>query len=102
MRKTLLAAVGVLAIAVALPALAGIEPIKRVNPVFPPDAQRAGKSGYVDVEFTVDPTGKVASVSVVDAKPAHTFEAAAVKAVKQWQFAPGSDARGKVRIDFAN
>jgi len=91
-----------LALAVVLgaiaPAMAG-EPIKRVDPVYPPDAARAGKTGYVELEYSVDAGGKVANVSVVDAKPSHTFETAAVKAVKQWQFAPG-ESRGKVRLDF--
>ena len=54
----------------------------------------------MEVEFTIDAGGKVASVSVVNARPARTFESAAVKAVKQWQFAPGGDSRGKVRLDF--
>lgn len=89
-----------LALALALPAsaLAG-NPIKRVDPVYPPDAARAGKTGYVELEYSIDAGGKVASVSVVDAKPARTFETAAVKAVKQWQFEPG-ESHGKVRLDF--
>ena len=33
------------------------------------------------------------------AKPARTFEKAAVAAVKQWEFAPGGG-HGKVRLDF--
>ena len=88
--------------ALATSALAAdLKPIKRVEPTYPPDAARSGKTGFVEVEFTVDATGKVASVSVVDAKPARTFEAAAVKAVKQWQFAAGADGRGKVRLNFS-
>ena len=84
----------------AAPAYAELKPIKRVDPVYPAEAVRAGTNGFVEVEFTVDATGKVASVSVVNAKPARTFESAAVKAVKQWLFAPGADGRGKVRLDF--
>lgn len=84
----------------AASAHAELKPISRVEPVYPADAARSQTTGFVEVEFTVDATGKVASVSVVNAKPARTFESAAVKAVKQWQFAPGSDGRGKVRLDF--
>jgi protein TonB len=76
------------------------KPIKRVEPIYPAEAVRAGTNGFVEVEYTVDAAGKVASVSVLNAKPARTFESAAVKAIKQWQFAPGSDGRGKVRLDF--
>lgn len=86
------------ALALSVPALAA-DPIKRVDPVYPPEAARAGKTGYVELEYSIDAGGKVASVSVVDAKPSRTFETAAVKAVKQWQFAPG-ESRGKVRLDF--
>jgi protein TonB len=47
----------------------------------------------------VDASGTVTNVSVVNARPARTFEKAAVTAVKQWQFAPGGG-RGKVRLEF--
>ena len=77
-----------------------LKPIKRVEPTYPPEAARAGTTGFVEVEFTVDATGKVASVSVVNAKPARVFEQSAVRAVKQWEFAPGGG-KGKVRLDFS-
>ncbi|MFD0738958.1 energy transducer TonB [Lysobacter koreensis] len=96
----LLAATTALALVFAVPAHADVKPIKRVDPVYPADAARAGTSGFVEVEYTVDASGKVASVSVLNAKPARTFESAAVKAVKQWQFAAGAGGRGKVRLDF--
>lgn len=94
--------VAALVLAMIAPAHAfELKPIKRVEPTYPPEAARSGTTGFVEVEFTVDATGKVASVSVVNAKPARTFETAAVKAVKQWQFAAGADGRGKVRLDFS-
>ncbi|QSX77585.1 energy transducer TonB [Agrilutibacter solisilvae] len=96
-----LAAAAALALAFVMPAHAELKPIKRVEPVYPADAARAGTTGFVEVEFTVDAAGKVASVSVVNAKPSRTFEASAVKAVKQWQFPSGADGRGKIRLDFA-
>ena len=100
-RPIMFAAITSFALAFAAPAHAELTPVKRVDPVYPPEAARAGTKGFVEVEFTVDASGKVASVSVVNAKPSRTFESAAVKAVKQWQFAPGADGRGKVRLDFA-
>jgi protein TonB len=90
-----------LALLFAAPAHAELAPIKRVEPQYPAEARRDGVQGFVEVEFTVDATGKVASVSVVNAKPARTFESAAVRAVKQWEFAAGADGRGKVRFDFS-
>ncbi len=94
--------VAALALAFAVPAQAEPEltPTKRVEPEYPREALRAGTEGFVEVEFTVDASGKVESVSVVNAKPSRTFERAAVRAVKQWAFAPGGG-RGKVRLDFA-
>ncbi|MGO4551371.1 energy transducer TonB [Lysobacter sp. 2RAF19] len=100
MRHLSLIAATVATLAFAAPAHAGLTPTKRVEPQYPQAAARAKTSGFVEVEFTVSPDGSVASVSVVNAQPARTFEAAAVKAVKQWQFAPGGDSRGKVRLDF--
>jgi len=102
MRHSILfAAATALALSFAMPVHAELKQTKRVEPVYPPEAARAGTSGFVEVEFTVDASGKVVTVSVVNAKPARTFETAAVKAVKQWTFAPGADGgRGKVRLDF--
>lgn len=100
MRHRLLSAAALAALIAASPAQAELKPVKRVEPTYPPDAARAGTTGFVDVEFTVDASGKVASVSVVDAKPSRTFESAAVRAVKQWRFEPGGDSRGKVRLEF--
>ncbi|MBW3550447.1 MAG: energy transducer TonB [Proteobacteria bacterium] len=99
-RPVLLAAIASLALAFTVPAHAELTPVKRVEPVYPVEAARAGTNGFVEVEFTVDASGKVASVSVVNAKPSRTFESAAVRAVKQWEFKPGADGRGKVRLDF--
>ena len=59
-------------------------------PDYPPKAFKEGTEGYVDVEFTVMPDGSVQDVSVVGADPPHTFEVAAVKAVSQWTFKPGT------------
>ena len=68
LRAALLAAM----MAVGLPAFAG-NPIKRVEPVYPADAARAGITGYVELEYSVGPDGKVTDVSVVDAK-LHKFK----------------------------
>jgi protein TonB len=100
MNRSLVFAVA-LALGAVLPAQAAdLKPTKRVEPQYPPEAARAGTTGYVDVEFEVDPSGKVAAVSVVSAKPTRTFEQAAVRAVKQWQFEPGGG-KGKVRLSFS-
>ncbi|MGV8940474.1 MAG: energy transducer TonB [Lysobacter sp.] len=92
-------AIAALALAFVFPAQAALNPIKRVEPVYPTEAARNRTEGFVEVEFTVGVDGKVESVSVVNARPSRTFESAAVSAVKQWTFEPGGG-RGKVRLDF--
>lgn len=90
-----------LAVVMALsqPVLAGA-PIKRVDPVYPPDAARSGTTGFVELEYSIGPDGKVTDASVVNAQPGRVFVAAAVKAVKQWEFAPGESSHGKVKLEF--
>lgn len=99
MSRSALFAIAFALAAVAPAHAAELKPVKRVEPQYPPEAARAGTTGYVELEFEVDPSGKVASVSVVSAKPMRTFEQAAVRALKQWQFEPGGG-KGKVRLNF--
>ncbi|MHB8056237.1 MAG: TonB family protein [Candidatus Aminicenantales bacterium] len=54
--------------------------VKRVEPAYPPDAQKAGVEGIVILEATTDVYGRVASVSDLDQ--------AAIDAVKQWVYKP--------------
>lgn len=97
-RGSLVFTAAALAVALSLPAAAN-SPIKRVDPVYPAEAARAGTSGYVELEYTVAADGKVSDVSVVDAKPGRVFVPAAVKALKQWVFAPGAS-NGKIKLEF--
>lgn len=101
MRHFIVLAAAMLALTLVMPAHAELKQVKRVEPVYPREAASAGIIGFVEVEFTVDATGKVTTVSVVNAKPARTFESAAVRAVKQWVFAPNADGgRVKVKLEF--
>jgi TonB family protein len=67
-----------------------VEPhlIQRVNPDYPPEAQRRGTEGSVDVSFTVSPEGKVSDVIIVNAEPSDIFDRAAVDAVRRWRYEP--------------
>ena len=64
------------------------------NPRYPQAAQRAGATGSVVVEFTVNPDGSVGAVRAVssDGPRQYTreFEREAVAAVKRWRFQPMS------------
>ena len=52
------------------------------------DALRAGRSGEVQVEFTVAADGSVTSARVVRSNPPRVFDREAVAAVKRWRFEP--------------
>jgi protein TonB len=58
------------------------------QPRYPPDALRAGQSGEVQVEFTVNPDGSVSNVRVVRADPPRVFDREAITAVRRWRFEP--------------
>lgn len=57
---------------------------KTVAPVYPPEALAQGLRGIVILELTVSTEGKVTSVEVVRSVP--PFDAAAVEAVRQWEY----------------
>jgi protein TonB len=58
----------------------------RVNPVYPPAAQAAQVAGTVVLEATVNKSGRVEGVRVVNGHP--MLQTAAVSAVKQWTYEP--------------
>jgi protein TonB len=60
--------------------------IHRVDPVYPQIAVTAKITGVVVLEATVDETGRVSEVRVIQSKP--FLDAAAVAAVKQWRYSP--------------
>ena len=57
-------------------------------PKYPPEAQRAGLSGEVVVEYTVATDGSVSAARVVRSNPPRTFDREAVAAVKRWRYQP--------------
>lgn len=75
------------AAAPALPAVA-LKRTKTVAPTFPAEAKNRGVSGWVEVSFTVTPTGAVDGVRVANSEPKEVFDWAAVQAVEQWRFEP--------------
>jgi TonB family protein len=61
--------------------------IKRVDPVYPEEARKAGLQGTVLLEATIDIHGKVENLKVV--KGEHDIlNQAALEAVKQWVYEP--------------
>jgi protein TonB len=61
---------------------------RMVAPTYPSDALKRGIEGWVELAFTVQPNGTVDDVEVRNASPAEIFDAAAVRAIRQWRFEP--------------
>ncbi len=62
--------------------------LKTVRPNYPRRAEARGVSGWVEVLFTVTPTGETADIEVSRAEPQTVFDESAIKAVTQWKFQP--------------
>jgi TonB family protein len=65
-----------------------VEPhaIKKVNPVYPEEARKAGIQGTVLLEATTDEKGDVVKVRVLKSIP--ELDQAAITALKQWKYEP--------------
>jgi protein TonB len=63
---------------------------KMPAPVYPAAARRAGQSGTVIVEFTVDTSGLVITAQAVKPCPWPLLNEAAVRTVRRWKFPAGS------------
>jgi len=80
-------------------------PVEREPARFPPLPRTAGIEGYAVVEFGVTPEGRTVDPVIADAKPALLFDGTALRAVREWTFAPDTNAdpghRQIIRIVFA-
>jgi len=63
-------------------------PIVRIEPQFPREALVNGISGWVEVEFTIEPDGSVSKPRVVDSNPPRIFDRNAIRAIYKWKFKP--------------
>lgn len=57
-----------------------------MKPIYPAIAQAARVQGIVIIEATIGPAGKVEDTKVLHSHP--LLEAAALTAVRQWEFTP--------------
>lgn len=65
-----------------------VMPIVRIAPRYPRRALLEGTEGWVQVEFTITPDGRVADPVVVSAEPRGIFDRSAIQAILRWKFKP--------------
>jgi len=77
--------------------------VSKVDPEFPREAAAAGvDKGTVKARMTIDGTGEVTRVEVLEATPRRVFDRAVVKTLSQWRFNTGSAGRlVEIDINFA-
>lgn len=73
--------------------------ITRVEPIYPDDARRARVTGIVILEAIIDEEGNVANARVLKPLP-FGLDQAALDAVRQWRFRPGTLDGKPVKVLF--
>ena len=63
-------------------------PIVRIEPQFPREALIEGISGFVEIEFTIEPDGSVSDPKIIDSQPRRMFDRNAIRAIYKWKFKP--------------
>ncbi len=88
-------------------AISQLTRINYVAPEYPRNAQRRNLSGWVDVGFTVLPSGSVTDLEIIESTPGSVFDQAAADAVEKWRFEPviengqAVSTRAAVRMSFS-
>jgi len=70
-------------------------PIHVQPPAYPPEAYENGIEGWVRVEGTIGPDGRIVDAAVVDSSPPEIFDEAALSAFRAWRYCPPSDRSGQ-------
>ena len=68
--------------------------VAREQPEFPRDAARQGvESGAVRARLTINASGDVTNVAIVQARPLRVFDRAVTTALSRWKFNAGAEGR---------
>lgn len=65
-----------------------VVPVVRVNPQYPIRAAEQGIEGWVELEFTITPSGTVKDAVVLAARPGRIFDTEALRAISKWRYNP--------------
>lgn len=65
-----------------------VTPLVQIEPRYPAQALARKIEGYVLIEFSIDASGEVVGVSVLDSQPKGVFEREAIKAAWRYRFKP--------------
>ena len=63
-------------------------PLVRMQPKYPIEAARNGIEGWVELRFTIDASGQVKDVQVIDSQPKRVFDQEARRALLKWKYKP--------------
>ena len=75
-----------------------LPPLEDIAPL---EIPRRDESGFVQVEFSVDASGRVTDAEVVRAMPAGVFDNQALEIVRSRRYRPDSGARRTEIVDFS-
>jgi len=99
LHRSIAAAVFAGAASLAAAAASEAQIVTKVDPEFPREATQAGvDKGIVKARMTIDASGEVTRVEVLESNPRRVFDRAVVKTLSQWRFNAGTTGR-LVEID---
>ena len=74
-----------------------VMPLNDVRPDYPRYALQRGIEGFVKLAFTINRSGSVENIRVMEANPRNVFEREARRAAARWRFAPRTE--GGLAVD---
>lgn len=93
--KYLITVSAFLLVACSTPSIPEIHPTKVIKyaPVYPPQAVKDRKTGFVTLQYDVNDNGVVRNLKILQSRPEGYFENSALTAVQKWRFMKGAPYR---------